>query len=179
MKRRKRRLVFTTGATRCDASRVTRIGQNVVGCQDRWGGINGASIELYTTQAVRFGSVRFCSAGLGLQREWRLRRLANPRMARHVFNAFLTERDVTRVIRRKRRSVFTTRATRRDASRATRSGQNWVGCQDRWRGIKGASVELRTTQVVRFGSVLFGWSRLAVWMTPKASGQSPHDTSCI
>jgi len=27
--------------------------------------------------------------------------------------------------------------------------------------------------------VRFGWARLAMWMTPKASGQSPHDTSCI
>ena len=66
------------------------------------------------------------------------------------------KRDVTRVIRRKRRSVLTTTATRRDATRATRRGQNGLGCQDSWRGMKGAWVELRTTQAVRFGSVLFG-----------------------
>ena len=32
---------------------------------------------------------------------------------------------------------------------------------------------------IRFCSVLFGSARVAVWMTPKASGQSLHDTSCI
>ena len=38
--------------------------------------------------------------------------------------------------------------------------------------------------LIRFGSALFGSARLGsarlpVWMTPKASGQSLHDTSCI
>jgi len=126
----------------------------------------------------RIGSVRVCSALFGLQCEWGLRRLANPCTTRHVFNVYLAE-NATRVIQPKRRSVYTTPATRQDASRATRSDRNGLGCQDRRRGITGVSVELRTTQAVRLGSVLIGSARVAVWVTPKASGQYLPDTSCI
>jgi len=41
------------------------------------------------------------------------------------------------------------------------------------------SVKLRTNQAVRFGSVRSCSARVAVGMTPKASGQSVHDTSYI
>jgi len=102
-----------------------------------WG--YGVSVELRNTQAVRFGSVLF-----GLQCEWRLRRLANPCTTRHVFNAYLTQNAMQREWSDKSNAVLTTRATR--------SGQNGLSCQDSWRGISGASIELRTTQAVRFGS---------------------------
>ena len=92
----KRRSVLTIRATRCDATRATRSGQNGLGCQDSWRGINGASVELRTTQAVRFGSVRFCSGRLGLQDEWRLTHLANPCNTRHVFSAYLIENGIRR-----------------------------------------------------------------------------------
>jgi hypothetical protein len=74
----KARPVLTTTASRRNASRATRSDQNGLGCQDMWIGINGASVELRATQAVRFGSVRFCWTRHGLQCEWRIRRLANP-----------------------------------------------------------------------------------------------------
>ena len=57
---------LTTTAKRRDASRATRSDQNGVGSQDTWRGINGSSVKLRSTQAVRFGSFRFCSAQLGL-----------------------------------------------------------------------------------------------------------------
>jgi len=93
--------------------------------------------------------IRFYSARLGLQCEWRLRRMANPCTERHVYRK---ERhatsDPTKV-----RSVLTTTATRLDASRTTRSDQHGLDCQDICRGMKGASVEPHTTQAVRFGSI--------------------------
>jgi len=98
---------LTTTAKRRDASRATRSDPNVLDCQDRWRGINGASVELRTTKAVGFGSVRICSARLVLQCEWRLRLLANPCTTRNVLNAYTTDR-----------------ATRSYFSTAKRSDQN-------------------------------------------------------
>ena len=122
---------------------------NGLGCHDSWRGINGMSVELRTTQTFWFVSVRFCSARLGLQCQWCVRRLAIPCTTRHVFNAYLAE-NVTRRewCDKSDASVLTTTATRHDATTATWSGQNGVGCQHSWRGINGMYVELRNTQAV-------------------------------
>ena len=91
-----------------------------------WRNINGASVQLRTTQAVRFGSVRFCSAGLGLQCEWRITRLANPSTERHIFNIIsqTTRRD--EIDRTKICSVFTTTATREDGVDSSAEWSKWI-----------------------------------------------------
>jgi len=153
---RKRRSVLTTRATWCDTSRM-RSDQNGVGCQDSWRGINGASVELRTTQAVRFGSVWLCSAQLRLQCKWRLRRLANPCTTCHVFNVYLAE-NATRWEWSAESNAQSSRQERiwRDASRATRGDQNGVGYQDSYRDTNRASIKLRWSDSVRFWSARLG-----------------------
>ena len=119
--------------------------------QDRRRGITGASVDLRTTQTVRFVSVQIGSDRIAV---W-----VTPKASGQYLPATSCiqcvsrrQRHATRVIRQKRRSVLTRTATRQDASRATRSDRNGLGCQDRRRGITGASVEMLTTQAVRFGS---------------------------
>ena len=95
-------------------------------------------------ESVRFGSVR-----VGLQCEWRLMRPANPCTTRQVFNTYLTENATRREwYDENDASILTTRATRPDATRATRSGPSGVGCQDGWRGLNRTYVKLRTTLAV-------------------------------
>jgi len=160
---------LTTRAMRRDASKTTRSDQNGVGSQDTWRGINGMSLKLCTSQAVWFGFVR-----LGLHCEWRLRRLANPCTTRHVFNAYLTENAMRREWSHESMLIPHNKSDR-DVSRATRSDQNLLGGQDRWRSINGASVELRTTKAVGFGTVRVCSARVAVRITPNASGKLLHD----
>jgi len=68
-------------------------------------------------------------------------------------------------------------ATGRVKSDAERS--KWIRLSGYVKRYKRCVHRTAQTQAVRFGSVLIGSARVAVWMTPKASGQFLHDTSCI
>jgi len=123
----KRRSVLTRTATRQDASRATRSDRNGLGCQDRRRGKTGASVEPRTTQAIRFGSFRYWSAGLGLQCEWRLRRLANTCLTRHVFNAYLAD-NATRREWSDKSDAQSSRQQRRDRTRVENDAERskWI-----------------------------------------------------